>query len=78
MDDLKGWLGQQVDNRLVDPNSALGQAITSMPTHWATLTRFLQMEGAPLDNKLVEWALKLFIRQRKNSLFYKSEPSASI
>jgi len=34
--------------------------------------------GAPLDNNLVERALKLFIRQRKNSLFYKSEHSAYI
>ena len=34
------------------------------------------MPGAPLDNNLAERALKLFIRQRKNSLFYKNEPSA--
>jgi len=34
--------------------------------------------GAPLDNNLVERALKLFIRQRKNSLFYKTESSAYI
>lgn len=36
------------------------------------------MPGAPLDNNLVERALKLFIRQRNNSLFYKSEYSAYI
>ena len=34
------------------------------------------MPGAPLDNNLAERALKLLIRQRKNSLFYKNEPSA--
>ena len=33
---------------------------------------------APLDNNLAERALKLFIRQRKNSLFYKSTHSAYI
>jgi hypothetical protein len=38
----------------------------------------LSIPGAPLDNNLVERALKLFIRQRKNSLFYKSEHSAYI
>ena len=43
-----------------------------------TLTRFLQIEGAPLDNNLVERALKLFIRQRNNSLFFKSEYSAYV
>ena len=49
-----------------------------MQSHWETLTRFLQVEGAPLDNNVVERALKLFIRQRHNSLFYKNEHSASI
>ena len=49
-----------------------------MQTHWENLTRFLQIAGAPLDNNLVERALKLFIRQRQNSLFYKSEHSAYI
>lgn len=76
MDALKGWLDQQVDDRLVEPNSALGQAISYMQTHWITLTRFLEIEGAPLDNNLVERTLKLFIRQRNNSLFYKTEYSA--
>jgi hypothetical protein len=36
------------------------------------------VSGAPLDNNLAERALKLFIRQRKNSLFYKSTHSAYI
>jgi hypothetical protein len=56
----------------------LGNAVIYMQTYWETLTRFLQLENAPLDNNLVERALKLFIRQRKNSLFYKSEHSAYI
>jgi transposase len=34
--------------------------------------------GAPLDNNLAERALKLFMRQRQNSLFYQSTPSAYI
>jgi transposase len=78
MDDLKAWLDKQLEDRLVEPNSSLGQAITYMQNHWQTLTRFLSIPGAPLDNNLVERALKLFIRQRKNSLFYKSEHSAHI
>jgi hypothetical protein len=36
------------------------------------LSGFLAVPGAPLDNNLVERALKLFIRQRNNSLFYKN------
>jgi transposase len=49
-----------------------------MQHHWDTLTRFVSVSGAPLDNNLAERALKLFIRQRKNSLFYKSTHSAYI
>jgi len=78
MDELKGWLQKQVDDRLVEPNSSLGKAMTYMQTHWKTLTRFLSIPGAPLDNNLVERALKLFIRQRKNSLFFRTEHSAYI
>src|SRR6266705_1082317 len=78
MDGLKTWLQQQVDDHLVEPNSALGKAIAYMQTHWETLTRFLSIPGAPLANNLVERALKLFIRQRKNSLFYRTEHSAYI
>jgi hypothetical protein len=78
MDELKGWLDRQIDDRLVEPNSALGQAIAYMQNHWTTLTRFLSIPGAPLDNNLVERVLKLFIRQRKNSLFYKTEYSAYV
>ena len=78
MDQLKRWLEQQGAERLVEPNSSLGKAIAYLLGHWETLTRFLAIKGAPLDNNLVERALKLFIRQRKNSLFYQSEHSAYI
>jgi transposase len=76
MDELKRWLNQQIDDHLVEPNSSLGKAIAYMQSHWETLTRFLTTPGAPIDNSLAERALKLFIRQRKNSLFYKSSHSA--
>ena len=52
--------------------------MASMPAHWETLPRFLSIPGAPLENHVVERALKLFIRQRKNSLFYRTEHSAYI
>ena len=78
MEGLKRWLQQQCDDRLVEPNSSLGKAMAYMQGHWETLTRFLSVPGAPLDNNTVERALKLFIRQRKNSLFYATEHSAYI
>lgn len=78
MDELKHWLQKRFDDRLVEPNSSLGKAIAYMQAHWETLTRFLSIPGAPLENNVVERALKLFIRQRKNSLFYRTEHSAYI
>ena len=78
MEGLHTWLAKQVDDRLVEPNSSLGKAIAYLQGHWDTLTRFLHCEGAPLDNNLAERALKLFIRQRKNSLFFQNEHSAYI
>jgi transposase len=78
MEALKQWLDTQIDERLVEPNSSLGKAIAYLRGHWETLTRFLQVERAPLDTNIVERALKLIIRQRKNSLFYATEYSAYI
>jgi transposase len=75
---LKTWLEQQTSERLVEPNSSLGKALAYLLGHWETLTRFLTIPGAPLDNNVAERALKLCIRQRKNSLFYATEHSAYI
>jgi transposase len=75
---LKRWLEEQTAQRLVEPNSSLGKAITYLLDHWPTLTQFLKEPGAPLDNNTAERALKLCIRQRKNSLFYATEHSAYI
>jgi transposase len=75
---LKTWLEEQTAQRLVEPNSSVGKAITYMLGHWETLTRFLTEPGAPLDNNVAERALRLCIRQRKNSLFYATEHSAYI
>jgi len=75
---LKRWLERQTAERLVEPNSSLGKAIAYMVDHWPTLTRFLTEPGAPIENNVAERALKLAIRQRKNSLFYATEHSAYI
>jgi hypothetical protein len=72
MDRLKTWMQEQFDRRTVEPNSALGGAIRYMQKHWTELTRFLSVSGAPIDNNLVERALKLVIRTRKNAMFHKS------
>ena len=78
MDDLQDWLKQQFDDKKVEPNSGLGQAISYMLNHWKELTLFLRVPKAPLDNNLCERALKKAILHRKNSLFYKTEHGAYI
>ena len=78
MEALKHWLEQQFAERTVEPNSSLGKAFAYLLTHWQTLTRFLEVPGAPLENNTAERALKLAIRQRKNSLFYATDYSAYI
>lgn len=78
MDELKEWMDQQIEQRKVEPNSGLGQAIGYMQNHWEKLTRFLEVPGAPLDNNIAERALKKVIQHRKNSLFYKSDNGARV
>ncbi len=78
MDVLEDWLQQQFDDKKVEPNSGLGQAISYMLNHWKELTQFLRVPKAPLDNNLCERALKKAILHRKNSLFYKTEHGAYI
>jgi transposase len=76
MEKLHIWLQAQFDERLVEPNSGLGQAISYLLNHWQKLTLFLEKPGVPLDNNIVERALKKAIRHRKNSLFYKTRKGA--
>jgi hypothetical protein len=73
---LGEWIAQQFDECLVEPNSSLGKALSYMRKHWAGLTKFLVVAGAPLDNNVCERALKLAVLNRKNSLFYKTERGA--
>lgn len=78
MDDLKEWLQRQFDDKLVEPNSALGEAINYLLKRWEPLTLFLRKAGAPLDNNICERALKKVILHRKNSLFYKTRKGAFV
>ena len=72
MDQLRTWLNEQLDQRIVEPNSSLGESMRYMRKHWNELTLFLRVAGAPLDNNIAERALKRAIMHRKNSLFYKT------
>lgn len=78
LDRLKVWLKKQFDDRLVEPNSVLGGAISYLLKHWEKLTLFLRQSGAPLDNNLCERALKKAILHRKNAYFYKTQNGARV
>ena len=78
MGELHAWLHRQLDDRLVEPNSSLGTAISYMLKHWERLTLFLRVPGAPLDNNICEQALKRAILHRKNALFYKTSRGAHV
>jgi transposase len=75
---LDRWMQQQFDDHEVEPNSGLGEAIGYMQKHWAKLTLFLRVPGAPLDNNICERALKKAILHRKNALFYKTLNGAHV
>ena len=78
MQQLHDWLRRQLDDKLTEPNSALGGAIRYMLRHWEKLTLFLRQAGAPLDNNVCERALKKAILHRKNALFYKTQNGARV
>ncbi|MCL5097335.1 MAG: transposase [Candidatus Omnitrophica bacterium] len=50
MQELQQWMNDQLEQKKVQPNSGLGEAIRYMTKHWKSLTRFLEVPGAPLDN----------------------------
>lgn len=78
MEKLKEWLAALLRDKKVEPNSGLGEAIEFMQRHWDKLTLFLKVPGAPIDNNIVERALKKAIMHRKNSLFFKTQNGACV
>jgi hypothetical protein len=78
MAELESWLTEQIEQRKVEPNSGLGEAIAYMLKHWNKLTLFLRQPGAPLDNNVCERAIKRAILHRKNAYFYKTQNGARV
>jgi hypothetical protein len=78
LDELGRWFKEQLEQRKIEPNSGLGDAIEYMTDHWDALTLFLRVPGAPLDNNLCERVLKKAILHRKTALFYKTLNGARV
>ena len=78
MAELKTWMAAQIDEKKVEPNSGLGEAIAYMQNHWDPLTLFLREPGSPIDNNICERLLKKTILHRKNAYFFKTENGARV
>jgi transposase len=78
MEALHEWIEAQFAERKTEPNSGLGKAISYLLNHWKKLTLFLEHPGVPIDNNIVERALKKAILNRKNALFYKTLNGAAV
>ncbi len=78
MAELETWLKAELDEKRVEPNSGLGDAFRYLLKRWDKLTLFLRVPDAPLENNICERALKMAIRHRNNSLFYRSERGAKV
>jgi transposase len=78
MAELHKWMEAQLAEHKIEPNSGLGKATTYLLKHWTKLTLFLRQAGAPIDNNIVERALKKAILNRKNALFYRTLNGAGV
>ena len=78
MEQIKSYTEGLINNKLIEPNSSLGGAIAYFQSHYDALIAFCKIEGAPFDNNKAERALKMVIRLRKTSMFYKTEHGAKI
>jgi transposase len=78
MANLREWGSQLIQSGKVEANSGLGKAISYFERHYEGLTCFCTHEGAKLDNNQMEATLKLVVRGRKNSLFYKTQTGADV
>lgn len=78
MEALRLEFQERMDQKRIEPNSALGGAVRYLLERWSTLTMFLKVPGAPLDNNETERLLKNAILHRKNSLHYKTQRGAEV
>jgi hypothetical protein len=78
MEALRREFQDALDRKQIEPNSALGGAVNYLLGRWSTLTQFLAVPGAPLDNNPAERLLKSAILHRKNSMHYKTQRGADV
>ena len=70
--DMFAWMQKELDDKNVEPNSTLGGIFAYFLARQKTLMAFTEFAGAPLDNNLVEQAIKFVALIRKNSNYYRT------
>ena len=78
MQALHDWCETQLSQGHVEENSNLGKAMKYFMRHFEGLTAFCRIPGAPVDNNEIERLIKLIVRTRRNSLFFKTAVGADI
>jgi transposase len=78
MDEIHKGMNALLADKRIEPNSGLGEAFGYFLKRWDKFTLFLREPGAPLDNNICERALKMAIKHRNASLFYRSERGARV
>ena len=75
---IKQWCETYLKSQTVEEHGPLAKACNYFIKHYKELIQFCKTEGAAIDNNLMESGLKLPIRGRKQSHFYKTEHGASV
>jgi hypothetical protein len=78
MEELRAWMTAQLEEKRVEENSGLGKALHYFLKRWEKFTLFLRRPGVPIDNNIAERALKMAIKLRNASLFYRNEHGARV
>ncbi|KAG1649247.1 hypothetical protein GQR58_029187 [Nymphon striatum] len=78
MQSILAWCSERLETGSVEHNSNLGKAMQYFIRHFEGLTAFCRWPGAPVDNNEIERLIKVIVRARKNSLFFKTAVGADI
>ena len=78
MQEIRDWAKKRQQSDEFEAHSVLGKAIHYYLRHYEKLTLFCQAPGALIDNNQMEEKLKIVIRGRKTSHFYKTAVGAGV
>jgi transposase len=78
MTSIHAWVIKKLASEDFEEYSALGKAIKYFHKYYDGLIMFCVMLGAPIDNNRMEEKLKIVIRGRKTSHFYKTANGAGV